>query len=159
MKIEIKEAKEEDFDSIVKFHMDLADYHKKIDSEYFKSGKEREKQIKKWLKKFFLKKRRNRKILVAKVDGKAAGFFLGSIHNSYPFCKEEKIGEISIAFIDEKFRGQGIGKMLFDEMIKWFKERKMKFVEVTADSRNNIGISAWRKYGFREIRKTMKLNL
>jgi hypothetical protein len=35
----------------------------------------------------------------------------------------------------------------------------MKFVEVTADSRNNIGISAWRKYGFREIRKTMKLNL
>jgi hypothetical protein len=39
------------------------------------------------------------------------------------------------------------------------KKRKMKFVEVTVDSRNNIGISAWKKYGFREAKKTMKLDL
>jgi len=157
--IEIEEAKKEDFDEIVRFQMGLADYHKRIDPEYFKSGREREEQIKKWLRKFFLKKRNNRKILIAKANGKAVGFFMGSIHKAHPYCKEEKIGEISVAFIDEKFRRRGIGKMLFEEMIKWFKKREIKLVEVIVASKNNIGISAWEKYGFREIKKTMKLNL
>jgi GNAT superfamily N-acetyltransferase len=124
MQIEIEEAKKNDFDSIVKLYMDLADYHKRIDPQYFKSGKEREGQINKWLKKFFLKKRRNRKILVARVDGKIVGFFSGSIHKAPPYCKEEKIGEILIAFIDEKFRRHGIGKMLFEKMIEWLKKGK-----------------------------------
>jgi len=159
VEIEIEEAKKEDFDTIVRLQMSLADYHKRIDSEYFKSGKERENQIKNWLRKFFLKKRRNRKILLAKAKGKIVGFFIGSIHKAHPYCKEEKIGEISVAFIDEKFRRQGIGKMLFDEMIKWFKDRKIKLVEVLVASKNKIGVSAWKKYGFKEMKKTMKLNL
>jgi hypothetical protein len=83
VEIEIEEAKKEDFDTIVRLQMSLADYHKRIDSEYFKSGKERENQIKNWLRKFFLKKRRNRKILLAKAKGKMVNpiKFLENLHS------------------------------------------------------------------------------
>lgn len=73
--------------------------------------------------------------------------------------RERKIGEIEVAFVEEKFRRKGIGKILFEELVKWFKKRKINLIEVLVDSRNEIGISAYKKYGFKEVAKRMALRL
>jgi ribosomal protein S18 acetylase RimI-like enzyme len=159
MKIKIEEAKRKDINSILRLQMDLADYNKKIDPKYYRSGKERKKQLRKSFLKSVSKKRRNRKFLVAKIKNRVIGFFIGGIHKSLPFCREEKIGEVYRAYVDKKFRGKGIGKLLFEELLKWFKRRKIKFVEVEVDSRNKIGIKAYKKYGFFELHKRMRLDL
>lgn len=159
MKIKIEEAKRKDINLIIKLQMGLADYHKSIDAKYYKSWRERKEQLRKRLLEILSKRQRNRKFLVAKIKNRVVGFFIGGIHKSLPYCREEKIGEVYQAFVDKKFRKKGVGKLLFEELIKWFKRRKIKFIEVLVDSRNKIGISAWKKYGFFEFQKRMKLDL
>jgi GNAT superfamily N-acetyltransferase len=159
MKIKIEEAKRKDINSIVKLQMGLADFHKKINSKYFKSGKEREKQLRKRLLRDLPKRKKNRKFFVAKIKNRAIGFFVGGIHKSPPYCQEEKIGEIYQAYVSSKFRKRGIGKLLFKELLNWFKKRKIKFIEVDVDARNKIGVNAWKKYGFFEFQKKMRLDL
>jgi ribosomal protein S18 acetylase RimI-like enzyme len=61
--------------------------------------------------------------------------------------------------VKENFRRKGIGKLLFEELLNWFRKRKVKFVEVEVDSRNKIGIEAYKKYGFFEFHKRMRLDL
>jgi ribosomal protein S18 acetylase RimI-like enzyme len=49
--------------------------------------------------------------------------------------------------------------LLVEELLNWFGKRKIKFVEVEVDSRNKIGIRAYKKYGFFEFHKRMRLDL
>jgi len=157
MKIKIEEAKRKDLNSILKLQMELADYHREIDGKYYLSGKER----KDWFRKTFSKNfgKKNQKFLVAKVGKQVVGLMSGRIEKAKPYCREPKIGKISQACVTEKYRRKGIGRMLFKKMLEWFKEKKIKFVEVSVDSRNKIGISAWKKFGFFEFQKKMRLDL
>ncbi|MEM5869578.1 MAG: GNAT family N-acetyltransferase [Candidatus Aenigmatarchaeota archaeon] len=157
--IGIKEAKKDDFEALLKLWKKATDYHHKLDKKRFLSGEERENFLKKRLKEFLAKKRRNRKILLAVKKEKPIGLFIASIRKSPNYLRERKIGEIEVAFIEEKFRRKGIGKMLFEELVKWFKKRKINLIEVLVDSRNEIGISAYKKYGFKEVAKRMALTL
>jgi ribosomal protein S18 acetylase RimI-like enzyme len=159
MEIKIEEAKKKDINSILQLTAGLSDYHKKIDPKYYKSGKERKERDKKRLIEYFSKKRKNRKILVARVKNKVVGFLIGGIEKSHLYCKENKIGVIHRAYIKENFRRKGIGKLLVEELLNWFGKRKIKFFEVEVDSRNKIGIRAYKKYGFFEFHKRMRLDL
>lgn len=159
MKIKIEEAKRRDLNSILKLQMGLSDYHKEIDFKYYKSGKERKNHLKKRLLKFLAKKRKNQKFLVAKFGNKIVGFLAVIIHKPRNYCREKKIGEIGQMYIDKKFRRKSIGELLFKEALGWFRKRKIKFIEVSVDSRNQIGISAYKKYGFFEFQKRLRLDL
>ncbi|MEM5836623.1 MAG: GNAT family N-acetyltransferase [Candidatus Aenigmatarchaeota archaeon] len=155
--IEIREARKEDFEDIVRLWKKLTDYHHKLNSKRYLSGKEREEKIRQSLEKFFAKKRRNRKFLVAVKKGKPIAIMLGSIRKSPSYLYEKRFGEIDVAFVEEKFRRKGIGRNLFEELLKWFKKRKIKLIEVLVDSKNEIGISAYKNYGFSEVSKRMAL--
>jgi GNAT superfamily N-acetyltransferase len=159
MKIEIKEAKKEDIDSILRLQTKLSDYHRKIEKNYYKAGKERKAIEKKRLVEYFSKREKNRKILVAKVGNKIVGFFIGKIEKAHSYCQAKKIGVIFQAFVEEKFRRKGIGRLFFEELLKWFKKKKVKFIEVEVDSKNKIGVEAYKRYGFFEFHKRMRLDL
>jgi len=53
----------------------------------------------------------------------------------------------------------GMGKKMFDELIKWFKRNKIKHVELSVDSRNEMAVKAYQKFGFKEFMKKMRLDL
>ncbi|MEM5829753.1 MAG: GNAT family N-acetyltransferase [Candidatus Aenigmatarchaeota archaeon] len=159
MKVEVREAKKEDFKYILNLWKKNTDYHYKIDNKRYLSGREREEKLKKFLKEFFAKNRKNKKFLVAVKDGKPIGCFFGTIYKSPNYLREKRMGELHLAFVEEKFRRKGIGKMLFEKLMKWFEKRKIRLVEVLVDSRNEIAISAYKKYGFSEVAKRMSLNL
>ena len=48
---------------------------------------------------------------------------------------------------------------MFGELIKWFRENDIKYIELSVDSRNKIGVKTWKKFGFKEYIKKMKLKL
>ena len=97
--------------------------------------------------------------MVVEIDNKVIGYFIGKIEKAKPFITPKKIGKISDAFVEEKYRKSGIGKMMFNELIQWFKKNKIKHIELSVDSRNEIGIKAWQKFGFKEFMKKMRLDL
>ncbi len=156
MKIKTEEAKRKDINSIVELNKGLADFHRKID-KYYKPGIEAQRTFKKFLLENF--GRKNFKALIAKDKEKIIGFFLGRIEKPKPYAVPRKIGKIATVFISEKYRRKGIGKKMFKELIKWFKANKIKNVELSVDTRNKVGIVAWKKYGFFEFQKKMRLDL
>ncbi|RLI68286.1 MAG: hypothetical protein DRP02_12880 [Candidatus Gerdarchaeota archaeon] len=156
MNIQIRKAKQNDIDAIVKLNEQLADYHRKID-KYYKPGSETRKGFRKYLLEIIRK--RNVKIMVAETNNKIIGYFIGTIEKAKPFVVPKKIGRISGAFVEEKYRKSGIGRMMFDELVQWFKKNKIKHIELSVDSRNEIGIKAWQKFGFKEFMKKMRLDL
>jgi len=154
--MKILEAKEEDLSSIVRLGKKLADFHHQID-KYYSPSKKIEKSLRKYLLGRFGKK--NFKILIAKEKGKIIGFFTGSIERTRGLVAPKKIGNIETAYILEKYRREGIGKRMFDKLIEWFKENKIQHIRLRVDSRNKIGLSAWKKFGFFEFRKEMRFDL
>jgi ribosomal protein S18 acetylase RimI-like enzyme len=156
MKIKIEEAKRKDINSIVKLNMALDNYHRKFD-EYYKSGEELKKGFKKWLLKNFSK--RNFKVLVAKDKNKILAYGIASIEKPRPYAKPKKIGKLMNLYVKERYRKRGIGKQIFDKFLEWFKSRNIKHIELSVDARNQIAISAYKKYGFFEFQKKMRLDL
>jgi len=150
MRIKIEEAKRKDINSILKLNVCLTDFHRKID-KYYKSGERFSESFKKFILRNFKKK--SFKILVAKDKNKTIGYFIGRIHKARPITIPKKIGQILDAFILENYQRKGVGKQMFEVLIKWFKANKIKHIELPVDARNKIGIKAWKKYGFFEFLK------
>ncbi len=154
--IEIRKATKKDVNEICKINDELADYHTRIDSYYSPAKNVRksfkDKLVKRINKKDFL-------ILVAVDKNKIVGYFVSEIIESKEYKVEKKIGYIHTAYITENYRRMGLGNEMYDLTKFWFKKNKIKYVELTVDSRNKIGNSAWNKIGFEEYMKKMKLKL
>jgi ribosomal protein S18 acetylase RimI-like enzyme len=157
--MEIIEAKREHIDSIAKLCCKLADFHRKIDKYYKRGNKRTFKEQKKYLLKNYRKK--DRKILVALEDKKVIGCSIAGIKTLEPHAikSPKKIGKIGGTFVLKEYRRKGVGKQMLKELLKWFKAKKIKHIELSVDARNKIGIKAWKKFGFFEFQKKMRLDL
>lgn len=157
MGVQIRKAEKRDLDAIGALATKQVNYHVKIDGYYKKSSVARSKRIKKHLSKTMKKK--TTLFLVAEDNGKIIGYFIGFIVKSSPYLIPTRIGKISEAYLDNKYRRRGIGSKMVKEYIKWFKKNRIKYIELYVDSRNLIGVSAWKKFGFKEYMKRMRMDL
>lgn len=154
--IEIRKATKKDVKGICKINDELADYHTRIDS-YYSPAKNVRKSFKDKLVKCINKK--DFLILVAVDKNKIVGYFVSEIIEGKGYKVEKRIGYLHTAYIAEDYRRMGIGKEIYDLTKFWFKKNKIKYIELTVDSRNKIGNSAWNKLGFKEYMKKMKLKI
>ena len=156
MKIKIGEAKRKDIRSIVELGKEIADYHRRID-DYYISGEEIEKLLRKNLEKILGK--RNSKVLLAKDKNKILAYGIAFIEKPKAYVKPKKIGHLADLYVKKEYRNKGIGRQMFNKFLEWFKSHKIKHVELTVDTKNKIAIKAFKKYGFSERRKRMRLDL
>ena len=155
MKIIIRKATNKDLSEMIELIRDLTDYHYKIDKYYkpFSKYKGLYNYMKDQLKD------KNVKILVVEDGGKIIGCIVGVITKAPSYITPKKIGNIDYIFIKENYRHKKIGEKLLKELLKWFKEKKIKHVEISVDARNKIGVKAWRKFGFYDYRIKMRKDL
>ncbi len=156
MQVIIRNAKVSDINTIVEMQGNLADYHRKLD-KYFRPGKEISKSFRKYLK--VLMKKKNAKVLVAEYESKVVGYTIGKIEKSKVSIVPKKIGKITDLFILPEHRNKGIGKALVSELIQWFKKRKIEYVEIGVHSKNKLALTFWKKHGFKEYMKIMRIKL
>jgi len=156
MKPIIRKALPGDIDAIVCLNTQLADYHRRID-DYYKPGVQTAEGFKQFLQEII--EDENYLILVATAEDKTVAYFLGMITGAKPFLSPEKTGRISDAFVEENYRKSGIGKIMFEQMLQWFKEHQIEHLELSVDVRNEIGVNAWKKYGFEPFMLKMKMKL
>lgn len=101
-----------------------------------------------------MNKSENSTILVAENDHELIGYLVaigGSARRS-KHCVYIVIGIVS------DYRGQGIGRKLFEKMEKWAREKNIHRLELTVVADNIAGVSLYKKMGF-EIEGTKRHSL
>lgn len=115
-----------------------------------------EKEIKKLLKQltnnkinFSIKqilKDKNCNCLVIEDDGKIIGF--GALVLNMVPCRGY-VAKIEDMVVDEKYRGQGLGKKIMQELIKITKKKKIKIVNLTSRPKRVGAIKLYKSLGFK----------
>ena len=77
-------------------------------------------------------------------------YIFGEIRKSTSLFKHRKRGIIHDLFVLEGWRGKGVGKVLVNEIKKWFKNKGVSWVLVCVLSTNKNAIKFWRKLGFKD---------
>lgn len=99
--------------------------------------------------------KRRRATYVAEVEGAMVGFLLASLERPPGIFMEREYGHVSAVYVQERYRGKGVGRALVAGGLGWFGERRMSRVRVTTDSKNTLGVEFWKKLGFQTAVLTM----
>jgi PhnO protein len=83
---------------------------------------------------------------IAFSDNSPAGFI--SFHTQYLLHHCGKVGEIQEFFVDPLYRNRGIGKLLFQEIIKFSRTNGIMFIEVTSNKVRTENIMVYSQLGF-----------
>ena len=84
-------------------------------------------------------------LLVAEENNRVEGFIWGNLI-VYGFFRYGTIEEL---FVKKEFRNKGIGRSLVKEIMKQFKNFKVKAVLVATDKENKEAIELYKKLGFK----------
>jgi ribosomal protein S18 acetylase RimI-like enzyme len=90
-------------------------------------------------------------VLVAKVEGKIVAYSITKIESYPPVFKVEKFGHIYDMAVKSEFRRAGLGEKLMEKIEAWVKSKGINKIELRVVSENTIGVSFWRKMGFKEF--------
>jgi len=141
MGIKIREANDKDLLVLKKFQNKLVEFEMPFD-ETIKKGTKGYYQVKRWMHSS------KSKFMVAEVRGKLAGCGFGRIKEDDSWSINTHIGHIGLLFVEKEHRGKGIGKLIVNELIKWFKKKKIKDVRLQVYAKNVNAIKAYKKLGF-----------
>ena len=98
-------------------------------------------------------------VLVA-VDGKkVVGYSLSEIHRISPGLKRDKYGYIDDMAVTLNYRRKGIGEMMFTEIMRWFRSKDIRRLELGTLAKNVVANSFWQKQGFTVYRYTLYKNI
>lgn len=101
-----------------------------------------------------MKESNNSTILVAENDNELVGYLFAIGGDA----KRNKHSAYIVVGISKDYRGQGVGAKVFKELERWAIHRNMHRLELTVVSRNEAGLSLYKKMGF-EIEGTKKHSL
>ena len=91
---------------------------------------------------------KNFPVIVAELDGSVAGFGMYSefrFREAYKFTVEHSV------YVNEAFHGQGIGKLLLQELIVLARKQKLHTMIAVIDSENQSSVEFHEKFGFKTV--------
>lgn len=98
--------------------------------------------------------------LVAEVDGKVVGLlFFYVYHRENDTSVTRDVLFVDSMAVHEDFRGQGIGRALFDYVKAMAAEKHIDALELSVNAKNTDAMAMYRKYGFSEKNITMEMVL
>lgn len=96
---------------------------------------------------------------VAEEKGKLVAYSLLVIEKNIPLYKVKEFGYMSDLFVKPKFRGKGISSLLHKAALKWFKSKKIRYIEIRVHATNKKAHKIYKKWGFTDfqirLRKTI----
>ena len=128
--------------NVVKEYVEESEFIPYEKGEFQNSLEEEEK----WIHSF--QESPNSLLLVAEVQGKIVG---NLTLNSSPRKQLQHTAEVGIGIL-KRFRGNKIGRNLFDAAIEWAKrDSGLEFLTLKTASENYIGLNLYKSIGFKEI--------
>jgi ribosomal protein S18 acetylase RimI-like enzyme len=158
MEIKLRKVKKSDLLQIQKLSKEYAKLMIEVAEETISGLGELEiLDMSKFLTAAYFKK--NKLYLVAMDGRKVVGFILAKIiyhKEGKRFYSEGKLSEI---FITHGYRGKGIAELMWQEVLKWFKENKVEFLQLNVYYGNKKPIAIYKKWGFKPMGLIMKKKL
>ncbi|MCK5285892.1 MAG: GNAT family N-acetyltransferase [Candidatus Pacebacteria bacterium] len=81
---------------------------------------------------------------------KIIGYITGGIKEAEDYRDIKYICDLGSMWVDEEYRGKGIGKEFFKKFEKWCKDKKVFRLQVTASTQNEKGINFYKREGFED---------
>lgn len=145
----VRRAEEKDFEGYYKLQKEFIGYMNSINESKFNI-----KLIKKDLRKHFLKaiKKRDRNLMIIEEENKSIGFIDAIIikfkRTGWKY-KFDTIGHLNDIFIQENYRRKGYFKEALNQLLRMFKQRKIKYCNLMVDVENEDAINSYQKLGFK----------
>ena len=152
MEFEYTEITPSEIHDVAKLHIELS-YHlqRTIEDDYWDFEQLSEDKIQKHLETFI--ENPERKIFVAKARDTIVGFITAEIIKCHlPISNTKNVGYISAAYVVPDYRMLKIMSNLEKLAVRFFKERKLKYVELNYLSENLIAKNAWESFGYKTFR-------
>ncbi len=107
-----------------------------------------------------LQKLDRRHLLIAEEDGKFAGFAYYYLHRKPWFDPEvDRYSSIMELHVRAEFKNRGIGSSLLLRAVAEIIKSGIKIVYVDTGEENQVALHIYRKAGFRDFKKQIKLKL
>ncbi|MDQ6471371.1 GNAT family N-acetyltransferase [Flavobacterium sp. LHD-80] len=84
--------------------------------------------------------------LIAENENEGLGFISFHTQNLLHHCG--LVGEIQEFFIHQKFRGQGVGRLLINEILNFAEQNNLKSIEVTTNKKRVENVAIYENLGF-----------
>ena len=92
---------------------------------------------------------------IAKDGEKIIGYLIGRILEEETGRAQSRYADLEHMFIDDKYRGKGIGRQLIDAFKLWSKSQGLKLVKVNVSYKNADAIEFYKKNGLAAVDITM----
>ncbi|WP_291147194.1 GNAT family N-acetyltransferase [Flavobacterium sp. UBA7680] len=84
--------------------------------------------------------------LIAENENEGLGFISFHTQNLLHHCG--LVGEIQEFFIHQKYRGQGVGRLLINEILNFADQNNLKSIEVTTNKKRLENVAIYENLGF-----------
>ncbi|MBJ2123887.1 GNAT family N-acetyltransferase [Flavobacterium sp. IB48] len=84
--------------------------------------------------------------LIAENENEGVGFISFHTQNLLHHCG--LVGEIQEFFIHQKYRGQGVGRLLINKILDFAEENNLKSIEVTTNKKRVENVAIYENLGF-----------
>jgi GNAT superfamily N-acetyltransferase len=151
--IEIREANNNDFNSIIALAQEFAAFENKNDPTLCTNWPLEEKT-----QEFFKKciKDKDKLTLICTDNETPVGYLVAWIHDSLRDRPGIKLVIIENVFLQEKYRSEGLGKELINEAQSWAREIGSNRLAVTAFSANINALGFYKRHGFKDYKLTLE---
>ncbi len=157
IRIEIRDATEEDLKGIVELWEMLVEQHRTY-SDHFAIARDGRRKWARYLRQKFTE--RSTKLIVAEEKGELAGFMMCLLSPQESIFAEKATGVVSDAFVRKDRRKKGVMKEMLRVALRWFDKNKMKSVQVSVAAANLEARAAWGQLGFKPflVRKRLQMD-
>jgi GNAT superfamily N-acetyltransferase len=146
--MEISRASKSDIGKLALLQRRYMEHHANID-DYFTFEEDMTGEWIKYVEKFI--ECDDNLVLVALEGEKIIGYMTGSIKERTPIYKEKRVGIIGDVFVVPEKRRKGVFTGLASEMLRWMRQKGVRYVEHPISSRNDVSMSAWKSMGFEDF--------
>ena len=158
MDINIREAVINDYESLCEVYAELDEHHRLSHPELFIKPDDYA-RAKEYISEAINDS--NKALFVAVVNSKVVAFAESYIQKSsnFPVIKKREWVQLDNIAVKREYQNYHIGSLLLKRVVEWAKSKQINRIELKVYSFNNGAIEFYSGKGFKDLNKTMYLNL